>query len=52
MGYRVLLITHYLIWEILVEAVLDVHARAVKIKKFLDLDVVTMHILQKGFMEQ
>ena len=31
-GLKVLLITHYLIREILVEGVLDVHARVVKIK--------------------
>jgi hypothetical protein len=33
MGFRVLLITHYLIREILVKAVLNVHVRSVKIKK-------------------
>jgi hypothetical protein len=33
-----------------VEAVLGVHAGGVKIKKFLHLDVVTMHLLHKGFM--
>jgi len=32
MRFKVLLITQYLIREILVEAVLDVHARGVKIK--------------------
>jgi hypothetical protein len=48
MGLRVLLIMHYLILKILVEAVLDVHIRGVKIKKFIDLDVVMMHVLQKG----
>ena len=32
------------------EAVLDVHVRGVKIKKVIDLDIVTMHILQNGFM--
>jgi hypothetical protein len=32
------------------EAVLGVHARGVKIKKFLDRDVVMMHLLQKMFM--
>jgi len=31
---RVLFITHYLIREILVEAVLDVHVKGVKIKNF------------------
>jgi hypothetical protein len=33
MGFRVLLITYYLIREILVEAVLDVLARGVRIEK-------------------
>ena len=46
MGFKVLLITHYLIQEILVEKILDVHVKAVK-KKIIDLDVVTMHLLQK-----
>jgi hypothetical protein len=49
MGFRVLLIIHYLIREILLDGVLDVHARDVKIK---DLDVVTMHLLQNEFMEK
>jgi hypothetical protein len=35
-GFRVLLTIHYLIQEILVKGVLDVHTRDVKIKKFLD----------------
>jgi hypothetical protein len=35
MEVRVLLITHYLIWKILVERVLDVYAKVVKIKSFL-----------------
>jgi len=30
-----------------VEAVLDVHVKCVKIKKFLDPDVVKMHFLQE-----
>jgi hypothetical protein len=34
MGFEVLLITHYLIREILVNKVLDVHVRGVKIKLF------------------
>ena len=34
------------------ERVLHVHAKGVKIKKFLDLDVLTMHLLQKGFMKK
>jgi hypothetical protein len=33
MGFKVLLIMHYLIREILVETVLDVHAKGVRIKK-------------------
>ena len=33
------------------EAVLGVHAGSVKIKKYLHLDVVTIHLLHKGFME-
>ena len=33
MGFKVLLITHHLIKEILVEAVLNVHARGVRVKK-------------------
>jgi hypothetical protein len=32
MGFRVLLITYYLTQEILMEAVLDVHIRGVRIK--------------------
>jgi hypothetical protein len=47
MKFKVLLITHYLIREILVDTVLDVHVRGVKIKKFLNPDVVTTHLLQK-----
>jgi hypothetical protein len=35
-----------------VEVVLDVHVRGVKIKKFLNPDVVTMHLLEKGFIER
>jgi hypothetical protein len=52
MGFRVIIITQYLTREILVKTVLDVHAKGVKIKKFLNLDVVTMHLLPKRFMEQ
>jgi hypothetical protein len=33
--FRVLLIVHYLIREILMKAILDVHVRDVKIKSFL-----------------
>jgi hypothetical protein len=47
MGFRVLLITHYLIREILMETVLDVHASGVKIKNFIDANVIAMHLLQK-----
>jgi len=52
MWFRVLLITHYLIQEILVEGVLNVHARGVKVKKILDPDIVTMHLLQKKIYEK
>jgi hypothetical protein len=45
--FKVLLIMHYLIREILVEAVLDVYASGVKKKKFLDSTIVMMHLLQK-----
>jgi len=47
MKFRVLLITYYLIIKILVEAVLDVHIKCVKIKIFFDPDVVKMHFLQE-----
>jgi hypothetical protein len=47
MGCRVLLITHYLIRKILMETVLDVHIKCVKIKKFIDPDVVKIHFLQE-----
>jgi hypothetical protein len=49
---RVLLIIHYLIWEILVEVIVDVHVRGVKIEKLLNPDIVTIHLLQKAFMEK
>ena len=53
MGFKVLLITHYLIWEILVETVLDVHARGVKIKKrFIDPNAVTINALKKRLIEK
>jgi len=52
MRLRILLITHYLIQEILVEVVFDIHVRDVRIKKFHDLYVVTMHLLYKGFVEK
>ena len=48
MRFKVLLITHNLIREILVEVILDIHVRGLKIKKFLDRDTVTMHLLQKN----
>ena len=51
MGFRVLLISQYIFPEILLEVVLGVHAGSVKIKKYLHPDVVTMHLLHKGFME-
>ena len=47
MGLRVLLITQYLIQKILVDTVLDFHARCVKLKKFIYPYVVMMHLLQK-----
>jgi len=50
-GFRVLLISQHLFLKILLEAVLGVHAGSVKIKKYLHLDVVMMHLLHKGFME-
>jgi len=34
MGFRVLLIMHYLIREILVDGVLDVHTKGIKIQSF------------------
>jgi hypothetical protein len=52
MRFRILLITHYLIQEILGKIVLDFHVRGVKIKIFFNLDVVTMHLLQKEFMKK
>jgi hypothetical protein len=49
----ILLITQHLFREILVEAILGVHERGVKIKKkFIDPDIVTMHLLHKGFIEK
>jgi hypothetical protein len=35
-----------------VEALLDVHLKSVKNKKFFDPNVVTMYLLHKGFMEK
>ena len=52
MGFRVFLITQHLFQEILVEAVLGVHTKGVKIKKFFYPNIVTMHLLHKGFMEE
>jgi hypothetical protein len=34
MGFKILLIAHYLIQEILVGGVLDIHIRGAKIKSF------------------
>ena len=52
-GFMILLITQHLFREILVEAILGVHERGVKIKKkFIDPDIVTMHLLHKGFIEK
>ena len=34
------------------ETVLDVHARDVRIKKIINPDVVTMHLLQKRFINK
>jgi len=44
--FRVLLITYYIIREILMGVVLDVYARDVR-KKIIDPDIVTMYLLQK-----
>jgi hypothetical protein len=52
MRFMVLLITQHLFREILVEAILGVHTRGVKIKKFFNPDVVTMHLLHKWFMKE
>ena len=52
MGLRVLLITYYLIREKLVKAILDIHVRGVKIKNFLDPDIITMYLLQKDFIKK
>jgi hypothetical protein len=34
------------------KVVLDVHVRCVKIKKFIDLNVVMRHLESKGLMEK
>ena len=53
MDLRVLLNMHYLIRRILVKSVLDIYERSkCKNKKFLDLDVVTMHFLKKNIYEK
>jgi hypothetical protein len=52
MRFRFLLITRYLIQKILVEAILYIHVRGVKIKKILNPDVITMHFLQKWFIKR
>jgi len=49
-GFKVLLISQHLSREILLMAVLGVHARC-KNLKFLHQDVITMHLLTKEFME-
>ena len=49
--FRVLLISQHLFREILMEVVLGVYAGSIKIKSFFYPDVVTMHLLQKGFMK-
>ena len=38
--------------RILVEAILDVNVRVVRIKKFIDPDIVMMHILQKKMVNK
>jgi hypothetical protein len=48
-GFRVLLISQHLFPEILLEAVLGVHT--CQNKKYLYLDVLMIHLLHKGFME-
>ena len=52
MRLKILLIMHFLTWEILVEGVLNVHVRGVRIKKKIDLDIVMIHVLQKEFIEK
>jgi hypothetical protein len=42
---------HYLIREILVESVLDVLRRGLKTKKFINPDVVTIHILKRFILK-
>jgi len=51
MGFRVLLILQHLFQKFLVEAVLGFHVGSVKIKKFLHPNIITMHLLHKGFIE-
>jgi hypothetical protein len=51
MGFGVLLISQHLFREILLETVLSVHAGSVKIKSICNPDVVMMHLLTKGFIE-
>ena len=44
---------YYLIQEILVNAVLNVHVKGVRITSFFFyFDVLTMYLLQKGFIEK
>ena len=52
MKLKVLLITHYRIRENLVEMVLDVHVKGVKIKKFINPNVIIMHLIHKGFTKK
>jgi hypothetical protein len=51
MRLRVLLNTHYLIQKILVKAIFYI-CKSCKNKKIINPDVVTMYLLQKGFMEK
>jgi hypothetical protein len=51
MGFGVLLISQHLFREILLETILSVHAGSVKIKSICNPDVVMMHLLTKGFIE-
>jgi len=51
MGFGVLLISQHLFREILLETILSVHAGSVKIKSICNPDIVMMHLLTKGFIE-
>jgi hypothetical protein len=50
-GFRVLLISQHLFLEILLEAGIRCPCRKCQNKKYLHPDVVMMHLLHKGFME-